>query len=101
MTIRTLALGLSLLAVTACATVSKLTIADRLENLGLSRDRSVCMADELDDRLNDDQLNKFARFTVELDRADTALEAISSLRQIEDPRIARAVTASAFSCALN
>lgn len=100
MTIRTLALGLSVLAMTACATASKMTIADRLENLGLSRDRSECMANELDDRLNDNQLAKFARFTVQLDRAESPLEAISSLRQIDDNRIAGAVTASAFSCAL-
>lgn len=97
---RLLASSALLLAVTACATASKLTIADRLEDLGLSRDRSVCMADELDDRLNDDQLAKFARFTVRLEEADTALAAIGSLRQIEDAKIARAVTASAFSCAL-
>jgi hypothetical protein len=83
-----------------CATYSKLTIADRLENLGLSRDRSVCMADELDDRLNDDQLARFARFTVDLDRADSPLEIVGSLRSIEDNRIAGAVAASAFSCAI-
>lgn len=88
------------LAAAGCSTVSKITIADRLQNLGLSRDRSECMAGELDDRLNDDQLAKFARFTVSLDRADGPLEAISSLREIDDTRIAGAVTASAFSCAL-
>ncbi|NNU16723.1 hypothetical protein HK107_10355 [Parvularcula sp. ZS-1/3] len=98
---RCLLAALAVLSATACATASKITIADRLENLGLSRDRSECMANELDDRLNDDQLSKFARFTVQLDKADSALQAISALRQIEDPKIARAVTGSAFSCALN
>ena len=101
MMIRSAALALAALAMTACASVSKLAIADRLENLGLSRDRSECMAQELDDRLNDDQLGKFARFTVQLDRAESTLDALNSLRQIDDPRITRAVTASAFSCALS
>ena len=99
--LRIIVLGGAILAVAACATVDKMTIADRLQNLGLSRDRSECMARELDDRLNDDQLRRFARFTVELDSADPALEALGSLRSIDDPRIARAVTSSAFSCALN
>lgn len=84
----------------ACATASRMTITDRLENVGLSRDRAACMASELDDRLNDEQLAKFARFTVDLDRADSPLDAVRSLRRIDDNRIAGAVTASAFSCAL-
>ncbi|MEE4212879.1 MAG: hypothetical protein V2I43_26835 [Parvularcula sp.] len=90
-----------LIAIASCSTVSRMTIADRLNNLGISRDRSECMARELDDRLSDEQLRRFAGFTVELDRADTALEAIGALREIDEPRIARAVTASAFSCAIN
>jgi len=100
MIIRPLILGAGVLALTACATVSRMTIADRLENLGLSRDRSECMASELDDRLNDEQLAKFARFTVDLDRASGPLDAVRSLRRIDDNRISGAVTASAFSCAL-
>lgn len=99
--IRTFALALSVLAMTACATASKKTIADRLENLGLSRDRSECMASELDDRLNDDELGQFARFTTQLDQSESALEAMQALRQIDDPKIARAVTGAAFSCAIN
>ncbi|MEM1380158.1 MAG: hypothetical protein AAGH41_05990 [Pseudomonadota bacterium] len=90
----------ALVAVAGCATQSKLTIEDRLENIGLAPDRAVCMASELDDRLNDEQLAKFARFTVELDRATTTRDAIRSLRAIDDNRIAGAVAASAFSCAL-
>ena len=100
MNLRFGALAAALLSMTACASVSKMTIADRLENLGLSRDRSECMAEELDDRLNDDQLGKFARFTVQLESSETTLEALNSLRQIDDPKITRAVTESAFSCAL-
>ncbi len=90
-----------MVAIGACSTVDRMTIADRLQNLGISRDRAECMARELDDRLNDDQLRRFARFTVELDRAESALQAIGALRQIDEPRIARAVTSSAFSCAIN
>lgn len=100
MVVRSFVLGLGLISLAACATVSRMTIEDRLENLGLSRDRAECMATELDDRLNDEQLAKFARFTVDLDRASGPLEAIRSLRQIDDNRISGAVTASAFSCAL-
>jgi hypothetical protein len=88
------------LALSACATIDRATIADRLEKFGLSRDRAVCMAGELDDRLDDKQLGQFARFVSRLEKADTVLEARRSLRQVEDPKIARAVTASFFSCAV-
>jgi hypothetical protein len=88
------------LASAACATIDKATIADRLEKFGLSRDRAVCMSNELDDRLDDKQLGQFARFVSRLEQADTVLEARRSLRQVEDPKIARAVTGSFFSCAI-
>lgn len=88
-------------AAAGCATIDKRTIADRLQKLGLSEDRAVCMAGELDDRLDDKQLGTFARFVSRLEQADTTLQALSSLRQVDDAKIARVVTASAFSCALS
>lgn len=100
MNIRTFALGLSVVAMAACSTVDRMTIADRLVGLGLSRDLSECMATELDGRLNDRQLNEFARFLTKLDQADSGLQAISSLREIEDPAIARSVTVSSIQCAI-
>ncbi len=84
----------------ACATSTD-TIEKRLVNLGLERDRAACMAGDLDDRLNDRQLSELAGFATNLDRADTAVEAIGALKAVEDPLIARAVVASSVACAFS
>ncbi|MEO1658344.1 MAG: hypothetical protein AAFR65_11520 [Pseudomonadota bacterium] len=85
-------------ALAACATSTD-TIEKRLVNLGLDEGRAGCMAEDLDNRLNDKQLSEFAGFTTNLDRAETPVQAIASLKSIDDPLIARAVVASSVACA--
>ena len=85
-------------ALAACATSTD-TIEKRLINLGLDDNRAGCMATDLDARLDDRQLSDLAKFTTNLDRAETPVAAISSLKSIEDPLIARAVVASSVKCA--
>lgn len=94
-----LVFGLLAMGAAACATASKVTIANRLEAAGLSRENSVCMARELDDRLDDEQLAEFARFTVQVSRSDTAKGVVSELRKISNPQIASAVLRSSIACA--
>ena len=101
MKLRTLALSLSVVAMAACSTIDQNTIANRLTDFGLSRNHAECLASELDSRLDDGQLNEFARFLNKLDRAETGMQALASLREIEDPAIARAVTRSLFACPLS
>lgn len=93
--------GLAALSLSACATVSKLTIENRLEELGLSQERAACMAGELDNRLNDQELAEFAEFTVTLTTKSSRGGVISALRQIDNPRIAGAVAASGLSCLIS
>lgn len=87
-----------LFSLTACATASKFTIEDRLNELGLSRGQASCVADELDDRLNDRELRDFARFTDQITAPDRPSDLIRSLERISDEKIARAVAQSGVSC---
>lgn len=88
------------LAVSSCATVSKFTIENRLEELGLSSERAGCMSDELENRLTDSELSEFARFTVSLTARDNQLALLDALSSIQNAKIARAVGASGLVCIL-
>lgn len=85
-------------ALSACSTVATATIENRLVNIGLSEQRAGCMADELDARLDDDDMTKLARHTINLSRSDTPGEALDALASIDDFGIARAVVASGTAC---
>jgi hypothetical protein len=93
-----LALGIGL---SACATASRFTIEDRLRELGLSREYSGCIADELAQRLDSRELNEFARFTVRITGGGDRDDIIRSLSDISNDRIARAVSAAALSCVIS
>ena len=55
------------LMVASCATVSpRARIEDRFYELGLSRERSECLADELDERLDRNDLRDVADFLADL-----------------------------------
>lgn len=83
----------------ACATASKFTIENRLQELGLDNARSACVADELESRLNDRELAEFARFTVSLTGGQQRPgQVIESLSRISNDRIARAVVAAGGTC---
>lgn len=90
------ALVLALLA--SCATAARATLNDRFRAIGLSADMADCMVDDLDQRLDDRDLQDLAEFTVGLARADSAIEAVDSLRKIDNPRAVAAVGRAAFSC---
>ncbi|MGV6820553.1 MAG: hypothetical protein ACWA5T_08665 [Parvularcula sp.] len=96
--VRSFAIATALLAVSACATVATFTIENRLQELGLSQRSASCMADELDQQLNDRQLTDFARFTVTLTKRDNPLLVLDSLKSINDPDIQRAVATSGLIC---
>ncbi|MEM9233379.1 MAG: hypothetical protein AAGA69_03975 [Pseudomonadota bacterium] len=97
---RIFVITLSLLAVAACATVSKLTIEDRLRDLGFSRAQASCVADELDERLDDGQLSRVARTLDDLTDADGPRNVIDAVGRINDPEIAAASGRAGLSCLL-
>ncbi|MFZ5618425.1 MAG: hypothetical protein ACOZAA_14020 [Pseudomonadota bacterium] len=90
------ALALTMLA--SCATAAKATLNDRFRAIGLSADMADCMVDDLDQRLDDNDLRDLAKYTVGLSRADTPMEAIDSLLEIDNPRAVAAIGRAAFSC---
>ena len=81
-----------------CATVANATIENRLVDLGLSEQRAGCMADELDARLDDDDMTRLARHAVTLSRSDTPGEVVDALAGVDDFGITRAVIASGTAC---
>ncbi|MEM6649456.1 MAG: hypothetical protein AAF603_04320 [Pseudomonadota bacterium] len=84
----------------ACATASKFTIENRLQELGLSSKNASCMAKELDERLDDQELSEFAQFTVDLTRSNSSLGVIDTLSGVDNPKIARAVAVSGLACVI-
>lgn len=90
----------AMFALSACATASKFTIENRLEDLGLSSSRAACMADGLERRLTSSELRDFAIFTVQIEREPNPVALVNALSGIADEKIAGAVLASATSCVL-
>lgn len=90
--------ALALMTLASCATAAKATLNDRFRAIGLSADMADCMVDDLDQRLDDDDLRDLAKYTVGLSRADTPMEAIDSLLEIDNPRAVAAIGRAAFSC---
>lgn len=90
------ALALALLA--SCATSAKATLNDRFRAIGLPPEMADCMVDDLDARLDNRDLQDLARYTVGLSRADSAMEAVDSLMQIDNPRAVAALGRAALSC---
>lgn len=56
------------------------------------------MIDDLDRRLSDDDLEYLARYTVNVARAPSTLEAVRALMRIDNPRAVTAVGKSALQC---
>ena len=95
---RAAALGLGVFLISSCATVAKATLEDRFQEIGIPEGTAVCMVDDLDKRLSDDDLSDLARYTVRLARADSTVEAIRSLLRIDNPRAVAAIGAAALGC---
>ncbi len=90
-----------ILFVAACATASpRAQIADRFVEFGVSQERADCLASELDERLERDDLNDVADYIGGLNEATSAGEALDALLRIGNPRAAAAIARASLACAL-
>lgn len=93
-------LFLAALSLVACATVSpRARIENRLVNIGLTERKAECMAYELDDRLDRQDLNDVADFLGDVKDASSTGENIDALLNIGNARAAAAIAASGLACA--
>ncbi|MEM8770385.1 MAG: hypothetical protein AAGD92_01935 [Pseudomonadota bacterium] len=89
-------------AVSACASLSpRAEIEDQFVSLGISRDRAECLADDLDERLDRDELVDVSNFVGSLNAADSAGGALDALLGIDNPRIAGAIARASVACAFS
>ena len=88
----------SLLIISGCATIAKYSIKDDLIEIGIPANKAGCMADQLEERLDDDDLQDLARYMDGLSRAGTPGEALDALLKVDNPQAAGAITASGISC---
>ncbi len=86
------------LALSGCVTVAKYTIKDNLVDMGFSPGKASCMADQLEERLSDEDIQDLARYTAGLSRADSPGQALDALMKVDNARAAGAITASGISC---
>lgn len=85
----------------ACATIStRSRIESELQSLGLSESRAECLAHDLDDNLDRDDLNAVANFLRDLNRSGSPDDALEALLSIDNPRAAAAIARSGVTCAL-
>ena len=86
----------------ACATVSpRADVESRFIDFGLTPERAACLAGELDDRLDRNDLIDVANFVGGLSAASSAGEALDALLAIDNPRAASAIARAGISCAFN
>lgn len=85
-------------ALAACATVARVTLEDRFQAIGISKETALCMVDDLDQRLSDDDLEDLARYTLNVARAPSTIEAVRALMRIDNPRAVTAIGKSAVQC---
>ena len=84
----------------ACATASpRADLEDQLLALGFSTDRAECFADELDERLEREDLRDVADFVASLNEAASPGEGLDALLSIDNPRAATAIARAGISCA--
>lgn len=86
---------------TACATSPRGAISDRFVDLGLSKERADCLAGDLADRLDRDDLQATSDFLTDLNDAGSAGGALDALLGIDNPQIAGAIAAASVACAFN
>jgi len=100
MMFRTTAALAAAFLMTACASLSpRAALVENFIDFGLSRDRSVCLADELSDRLDRDDLVDIADYVGGLNVAESPGDALEALVRIENPRAAAAVARAGILCA--
>ncbi|MEM9706526.1 MAG: hypothetical protein AAF850_10680 [Pseudomonadota bacterium] len=95
-----LSIGLICAALSACATTARVTIQDRLQTIGLPETQARCLATELDERLDTEDLTDVARYTLTLSQASSPGQALDALLRIDNPRAVAAIGASGISCVL-
>ena len=90
----------AVLALTACAGLSPRADVERsFVDFGLSPSRSACLAGELDERLDGDDMRNVAAYVSGLSGAASPGQALDALINIENPRAAAAIGAAGLSCA--
>jgi hypothetical protein len=100
---RLLLLLLTLLPLTACSQAFEGRIASRLDEAGLSRPMSECMAERWVKRLGVFQLRRIQRLAEDLESEGenlTIAGLIGRVREMDDPEIVEVVTRSTVVCAL-
>jgi hypothetical protein len=92
-----------LLPLTACSQAFEGRIVDRLDEAGLSRPMSECMAERWVKRLGVFQLRRIQTLAEDLEAEGenlTVAGLIRRVREIDDPEIVEVVTRSTVVCAL-
>jgi hypothetical protein len=82
----------------ACATLARATLEDRFQAIGIPEGTALCMVDDLDQRLSDEDLEDLARYTLNVARAPSTVEAVRALMRIDNPRAVTAIGKSAVQC---
>ena len=90
-----LAMGVSL---AACATVTRYALEDRFQAIGIPQKTSLCMVDELQQNISQEELQDLARFTFSVARQDTTLGAIRALMKMENPKVVAEIGKSGVRC---
>jgi hypothetical protein len=90
---------IAVIAVAGCATVSpRKRIENRFVEFGLSPRKAECMGNELDERLDRQDLKDIADFIGNLNNASTTGENIDALLSIDNVRAAGAIAAAGLAC---
>lgn len=89
-------------SIAACATLSpRKRIENRFVEFGLSDNKAECMASELDDRLDREDLSAVADFVGNVNAAGSAGETLDALLSIDNARAAGAIAAAGVACAFS
>jgi hypothetical protein len=87
----------------ACSPAFEGRIVDRLDEAGLSRQLSECMAERWVKRLSIFQLRRMQRLADDLDQGAGGVDLarlLQRVRELDDPEIVEVVTRSTVMCAL-
>lgn len=81
-----------------CATAARFTLEDRFRALGIPDQMAGCLVDEADARLDDQDLQALARYSLNVARQSTTIGTIRALTKIDNPRAARAIGEAGLVC---
>lgn len=96
-------IGLAALGLFAsgCVTSPVADIENAFVDFGLSPERASCLAGELKDRLDREDLRDVAEYIGTLNRVTSPGEALDALLSIDNPRAASAIARAGIDCAFN